>query len=326
VILFLALGPCWASQQGLKPEEKVQPSPPLVTPSEDYRIAPGDLLSIRVFQQPELSGDVKVSAQGFIRLLYIDEPIKAVGYSEWELSDVLRKAYTAILRDPQVSVQVREARQAFAYILGQVNTPGPVPWVAGTRLLNLIVAGRGLNERAANVVYILRSSVWSPDSQAAPQDPSVDITLSSVLEAVDVREMLLGKVELNKLIYPGDIVSVPEVNRVFVGGNVNTPGAFDLRGDLTLTQAVTLAGGLKPGSKQKLTIIRRDPGKGGLTELVVDLGEVEKNRVQDPVLQGNDLIVAQSSTLRNIGISLLNALVYQAAVQVPFYVIFRSRF
>lgn len=323
LVVAMSVGPCLAVQPQ---EPQTQPKSevtdqPLVTAAGDYLIQPGDVLSIRVFQQPELSGDFKVSAQGLLRLLYLDEPIKAAGLTEWQLADVIQKAYATLLRDPRVSVQAKDARQAVAYILGQVQSPGPVPWTPGTRLLNMIAAARGLNERAGNVVFILRNTVWSAGERPENQTGETEVKLTSVLETVDVRQMLLGNVELNRLINPGDIVSVPEVDRVFVGGGVNSPGAFELRGDLRLSQVLTLAGGLKTTSKKKVTIIRRQPGKPGLTEILVDVEAMMKDRSKDIAMEANDLVFVPSSVAKSVGLALLNAFAFQSAVQLPFYLL-----
>jgi polysaccharide export outer membrane protein len=323
LMVVLGLSPCWTAQQPeSQPETKTQATDQSLLSSPDYVIGPGDVLSIRIFQQPELGGDVKVSAQGYIRLLFIGEPIKAEGYTEWELADVIRKKYVAILRDPQVSVQVKEGRRDVAYILGSVKESKVVPWRPELRLLSMIAEAGGLTDRAGNVVYILRGTVWSANGQAENQNSGAEVTLTSVLEAVNIREMLSGRVELNKLIHPGDIISVPEADKVFVGGNVNTPNAFDLRGSLTLTQALTMAGGVKPASRRKVTIIRQEPGKKELTELVIDLGEVEKDRSKDIELQANDVVFVPASAVRNLGLALINSFAIQSAL-LPLYIIRR---
>ncbi|MBI3950383.1 MAG: polysaccharide biosynthesis/export family protein [Acidobacteria bacterium] len=288
----------------------------------DYVIGPGDILSIRVFQQPDLSGDVRVSTQGYIRLLFVNELIKAAGHTEWELADIIQEKLGAILRDPKVSVQVKEARQEVAYILGAVRNPRSVPVYSESRLLNMLAEAGGLSERAGAVAYILRGSVWSAENQG-DQTSSQEVRLSSVIETVDIAKMFQGQVELNKRIYPGDVVSIPEAGKVFVGGSVNKPDAFDLRGELSLTQAITLAGGTKPEAKKsKVTIIRHEPGKPQLTELTVNLGEVEKSPSQDISLQAGDVVFVPSSTMKNLGLALLNSLAIQAAL-LPLYIIRR---
>lgn len=305
------------------PNQAVKPLPWL-SPL-DYVIGPGDIISIRVFQQPDLSGDVRVSAQGYIRLLFIEEPIKAAGLTEWELADKIREKLLVLLRDPQVSVQIKEAKQDVAYILGAVNAPKSVPVYSETRLLNLLAEANGLSERAGSVAYILRGSVWSAATQRDQPDSSNsdEVQLSSVIETVDLAKMLGGQVELNKRIYPGDVVSIPEAGKVFVGGSVNRPDAFDLRGEMSLTQAITLAGGTKPEAKKnRVTIIRQEPGKPQLTEIVVNLGEIEKDPAKDIPLQANDVIFVPSSTMKNLGIALLNSTAIQAAL-LPIWIVRR---
>jgi polysaccharide export outer membrane protein len=310
------------SSSGQTPVKPV--SQPLSSLPLDYVIGPGDVISIRIFQQPELSGDARVSAQGYIRLLFIEEPIKAAGLTEWELADKIREKMLVVLRDPQVSVQVKEAKQDVAYILGAVNTPKSVPVYSETRLLNLLAEAGGLNERAGTVAYILRGSIWSAETQEkVPESNDEEVRLSSVIETVDLAKMLGGQVELNKRVYPGDVVSIPEAGKVFVGGSVNEPDAFDIRGELSLTQAITLAGGTKPEAKKsKVTIIRQEPGKTQLTEIAVNLGDVEKDPSKDIPLQANDVIFVPSSTMKNLGLSLLNSLAIQTAL-LPLWIIRR---
>jgi polysaccharide export outer membrane protein len=291
----------------------------------DYVIGPGDLISIRVYQSPDLSGDVRVSAQGQIRLLFLDEPIQAAGHTEWELADLLREKLGAIMQDPRVSVQVQQARQNVAYILGAVMRPNAYPVDSETRLLNMVAASGGISDRAGNVAYILRDSVWSADSQAENQNNGADVTLASVLEAVNVREMMQGRIELNKRIYPGDIITIPEGDKVFVGGNVHLPGAYQTQGELSLSKAIALAGGLRPASKKsRVSIVRQEPGKTEVTEMIADIGEIEKDPSKDIRLQNNDVVFVPSSSMKNFGLAVVNALALQSALS-PMWLLWRRR-
>jgi polysaccharide export outer membrane protein len=312
----------WCQEKASGPD-KVETLKRLPGPaSTDYVIGPGDVISVRVFQQPELSSEMRVSAQGYIRILFVDEPIKAAGRTEWELADVIREKLLVVLRDPKVSVQVKEARQEVAYILGAVKNPRAIPVYSESRLLNLLAEAGGLDEKAGTVAFILRGNVWSANTQEGANNGQ-EVRLSSVIETVDLASMLQGQVELNKRIYPGDIVSVPEANKVFVGGSVNRPDAFALRGELSLTQAITLAGGTKPEAKKsKVTIVRQEPGKPTLTEITVNLGEIEKDASKDIRLQASDVVFVPSSTVKNLGIALLNSLAVQSAI-LPLYLIRR---
>lgn len=325
LMLVMPAWPVYAQERPAQSEGVAQPAAESLRrwpgrPQAEYIISPGDVLSIRVFQQPDMSGEMRVNAHGYIRIMFVEEPIKAAGLTEWALADVIKEKLRVILRDPQVSVQVKEGRQDFAYILGAVNEALAVPVDSDTRLLTMIARAKGLSERAGPVAYILRGSVWSGEQAPASGDAD-EVRLSAVMETVDLTKMMKGAVELNKRIYAGDVVSIPEAGKVFVGGAVNKPDAFDLRGELTLTQAITLANGTKPDAKKsRVTIVRQEPDKSSLTELAVNLSEIERDPKRDIKLQVGDVVYVPSSTAKSLGLALLNSMAVQAAL-LPIYII-----
>jgi polysaccharide export outer membrane protein len=299
---------------------------------DDYIIRPGDVLSVRVLREPDMSGDMQVSAKGHIRIPFLRDPIMAAGRTAWQLADVIRQQVDEILWEPQVDVQVKQGQQDFAYLLGEVNHPGPVPVRIGTRLLNVLVAAGGLSKNAGNIAYILRDQMRLDDAQknADNANNDVEIKLTSVLETVDIRGLLRGRVELaslerfNRPIYPGDVISVPEADRVFIGGNVNTPGAFELRGDLTLSQALMLAGGLKPDSRKKeIRLVRPGPDSASISESLVNLDSIEKDATKDIRLQPNDIVFVPVSRTKTVISAMLSAFILQSAVGIPAYLMFR---
>jgi polysaccharide export outer membrane protein len=297
------------------PTEKTEPTPgpTLTVVEEDYIIGPEDLLDIRVFEQPELSGEVRVSARGFIRVLPFPEPIKAAGLTEVQLADLIREKLTTLLRNPQVVVRVKESRSRFVAVLGAVRKPDRYEVVRGMRLLTVLAAAGGLTESAGQTVHIIRTGgLTAADWQNAAEGASPTV------EVVDLRQLMNGQVEaVNIIVRPGDIVSVPEADQIFVTGNVTTPTVVRMRGDMTLTKAIAMAGGLKPHTqKSKITILRPVPGKNERVEIVVDLEKVERDHSQDPQLLPNDVVFVPSSSARNIGMAMLNAFSLGAASQL----------
>lgn len=103
------------------------------------RIGPGDLLSVRVFQEPELSHDkLLVSASGHIQLPLAGE-VLAAGLSAPELAAVIAgRLGRDYLRDPQVTVAVIAPRQPLVTVEGEVKLPGVYPLNAGDTLLSAI--------------------------------------------------------------------------------------------------------------------------------------------------------------------------------------------
>jgi len=117
-------------------------------PSGDYRIGPLDVLDISVFQVPDLTKTVQVSANGIIRLPLIGE-VKAAGKTPGNLErEIANELGAKYLQSPQVSVSVKEATSQRVTVEGAVKSPGVYPLVGQPTLLQTIVQAGGLDRVA----------------------------------------------------------------------------------------------------------------------------------------------------------------------------------
>lgn len=117
-------------------------------PTGDYRIGPLDVLDVSVFQVPDLTKTVQVSASGLITLPLIGS-VKAAGKTtgtlEKEIASQLGAKY---LQSPQVSVAIKEATSQRVTVEGAVGKPGVYPIVGQTTLLQTIAQAGGLDRVA----------------------------------------------------------------------------------------------------------------------------------------------------------------------------------
>ncbi len=92
--------------------------------------------------------------------------------------------------------------------------------------------------------------------------------------------------------------------KVFVGGEVGTPGAYDMPGDIDALQAIIMAGGLKPSAKSgKVVIIRRGPGGRPMTRTVNIDARAKGKAAADPVpLRRFDIVFVPRSTIAEVGV------------------------
>jgi polysaccharide export outer membrane protein len=92
-------------------------------------------------------------------------------------------------------------------------------------------------------------------------------------------------------------VNIPVGGKIFVGGEVRNPGGFPLKGRrMTVTQAVTLAGGLKPEAKGSETRIFRHSEKGtGKEILTTNIYNIVEGKNEDIPLRENDIIIVPKS-------------------------------
>jgi polysaccharide export outer membrane protein len=108
-----------------------------------YVIGPADLLSIRVWKNPELSLDqVPVRPDGKISVPLVND-VQAAGLTTLELKDVLTKALAEYVTNPEVTVVVVQMNSRKVFVLGEVTKPGPIPLVEDLRVLDAISAAGG---------------------------------------------------------------------------------------------------------------------------------------------------------------------------------------
>lgn len=111
--------------------------------AQQYRLGPGDTVSVRVFRQPELSGDRQIDDQGNIQMPLVGQ-ISAVGLTPAELGETIRQSLgRSYYENPQVDVSTKEALGRRVTIDGAVRTPGMYPVDGNTTLLRAITLAQG---------------------------------------------------------------------------------------------------------------------------------------------------------------------------------------
>ena len=301
------------------------------SPREDdsYRIGPGDLLDVRVYGRAELTREVRVTNEGRIRLPFLDE-VQVACQTEAELSEKIATQYRKYLRDPQVDVFVREYKSQPVSVIGSVMQPGRFQLQRRVRLLELLTFAGGPGGSAGGVVHVIRGSapdfceaqavptVASAESSPGPSEVDQSLAASQAtipisidhgdaqLVAYRLRDVLVGNPESNPFVRPGDIISVPETDQIFVTGAVIKPGAIPMRSRLTLLQALGIAGGFQPdAARSRVRIIRLDPQTRTQQEIVYNIDEIQRRKAEDVVLHPNDVVHAPSSMPKSMGRGIL---------------------
>lgn len=330
----LAQNPVSATQPASpQPVKTPVPGVPVGSLSDQtYRVGPGDVLDVRIFNRPELSGERRVNEAGRIRLPFIEE-FQAACLTEAEVSQLIAAKYKKFLRDPQVDVFVKEYKSLPVAVIGAVNQPARFQLQRRVRLLELLSYAGGPSNRAGTFIHIIHSNDYdfcqnNPSISAAPiegkpatesEDPDGGkISILTALSSVNLRELLGGKLDSNVYIQPGDIVSVPEADQIYVTGAVNRPGAYALTTKITLTQAIGLAGGINmEGAQGRVRLVRQDPNSDKRSEMVYNLKDINKRKIEDVTLLPNDIIEVPNSMFRaasrnmlGVSISMLSALPY----------------
>ena len=162
LILAFALTACFKPSAELPTGQaayEVMPPADVTGLRESYRIGVLDVLSVRVFQEPDLSFDaIQVDASGLINFPLVGQ-IQAVGKTPYELSEELEAGLGAsYIRSPQVVVGVSESAAQRVTVEGNVNEPGVYEIAGSTSLLESIARAKGLTRVAVvDEIIVLRT-------------------------------------------------------------------------------------------------------------------------------------------------------------------------
>jgi polysaccharide export outer membrane protein len=128
-----------------------------------------------------------------------------------------------------------------------------------------------------------------------------------------------GEEKANPYVEPGDIVTLPEADQVYVIGNVYSPKTLPLKEPITVSRAVAMAGGpLRDSKTDRVHIVRQQ--QGGEAEIFVDLKAIARKQATDVLLQPNDIVEVRESTGKSMIRSLLGV-VAPSLGQLPVRVI-----
>jgi len=122
-----------------------------------YVIGPEDVLSVVFWRNQEMSGEFVVRPDGQISMPLLND-VAAAGLTPEQLREVVVKAATKYLEDPNVTVVVKAINSRKVHITGMVQKPGAYPLIAPTTVLQLISVAGGLHEFAdAKKILIVRT-------------------------------------------------------------------------------------------------------------------------------------------------------------------------
>jgi len=265
-------------------------------------IRPGDIVEVQVFDAPEYSVSMPVSPAGEIAIPYAGL-FHIEGMTSIEAAHAIARLFVQqqILRDPRVIVTT----QQFGYnvtVMGEVRSPGIYTLAGKKRLIDMLTQAGGVSDRAGHVIEIFPSG-----SMKNPQTVLWDPTL---------RENDNAELEIKT----GETILVSRCGVVYVGGNVNRPGAFPIcdSNHTTLSEVMALAQGAKASSYSQRTLLLRSAEGGTRVVQKVKLEDVLRGRAVDITMQPDDIIFIPPSVLKAASKTALTAAI-GFATQAYFY-------
>lgn len=292
-----------------------------------YRLGPGDVLDIRIYNRPLLSREaVRIDERGMIRLPLINE-VLAECRTESELADAIGKTYLEYLKNPYVEVFIKEYNSQPVVVLGAVKSPGRFQLQRRVHLVEMVSLAGGLTDLADGKIQVMHASGrrgceptaaggYQP-SPVAQNDDSVAVEWYDLSELMK-REKSGGELPIAQA---GDTINLLEANKAFIIGNVLKPMEIPLKDEVTLSQAIAMAGGAMPASRlEKIKIIRQPAAGGPKGEMIVDLKAINRQQEQDVVIQANDIIEVPTSSGKKFVQSLVDG-VLPSLARMPIRVI-----
>jgi len=266
-------------------------------PYRDYKIGPEDLLEISVFEEEKLNKIVRVSSQGNISLPLLGTVgVKGLTANELEkeIRDLLAEKY---FRDPHVSVFIKEYRSQRISVIGAVEKPGVFDVTGQKTVLDMLTMAGGLKEDGGQLLFLIRPPRMEDETVIEGEDSNDQRPKTFV---IDLEELLVkGNLASNLLLIHGDVINIPLSGKFYVDGEVRSPGSFPIKGKkITVTQAITMAGGLTAKASSAETKIIRYSVSGkenGKDILSANVDSIKKGVEEDLYLQESDMVIVPKS-------------------------------
>ena len=232
-----------------------------------------------VFGNDDLTRTTTVQTTGSISLSLLGEvPVAGLTVSEakQKLTSLLARDF---LVNPQVDVKIKEYQSQFVTVLGEVNSPGRKGLRGRTKLVDVLVDAGGFTPRASGEVSITRAEGTFEGGANVLR-----------LRFGSASPSAIDQINMELTLRSGDVITALPKFYVTVEGEITRPGRYVLDGDLTVTGAISTAGGLTRYGKNDVQVRRVDAQTGKTTIIQVDLKDVRKGKKPDLPLLPNDVV------------------------------------
>jgi len=244
----------------------------------DYGISPGDVLTVNVFGEEQLTGLYQVGPRGTLTMPLVGG-IEVGGLSLEQVELAIRQALRKVLKRPHVTVGLDEIRsQRKVYVSGYVDKQGPLLLPFGAAVADAIAAAGVLGTSDLRRVRVTRSG-----------EAPIVLDLSGLRAETPI--------DTSVLVRYGDVIYVPKLtDEVTLVGQVNEPGQILLPVGETLTvlQAIgRFGGGLTVSADRTTALVVRE----GETAAHIDLKKLlqEGDLTQNLELQPGDVVVVREA-------------------------------
>lgn len=283
--------------QGTPDESPAQPVVERGELGPDYVLGPEDLVTISVFNLPELNETVRVENDGTIAVKLLGH-VQAAGLTTGQLRERLEKEWgKSYLEDPRVTVYIGEFHARPVSVIGAVEKPGEYVLPGPRSLIEVLAMAGGLSKKsgtpAGRWLIVTRKAGFGN----LPQGPDMQLVSPNKLRVPVQKLYSLREDALNVPIHPFDIISVSKADIVYVMGAVGKPGEIVLEDHDTITvlQALAMAEGTSRVASKKSAEIIRTKEDGTREQIPLNIGKLLKSKAPDVQMAANDILYIPGS-------------------------------
>jgi polysaccharide export outer membrane protein len=260
------------------------------------KLAPGFLLDVQVFDEPQLSGSIRINEQGDIKLPLID-PVHVAGDTLPQAEAALTKSFQdqKVLLHPQVTLNINQFAGTKITVLGEVQSPGEIDLLTPKSLDVVLSRAGGATNTAGNVIQVKHEANGATTVRNVPysRDQNTD----------SLREII---------VYPGDTITIPRAGIVYVMGAVGRPGGYVMQedGQLNVIQALALADGTTYAAAIKSVHLVRKGPDGSYQEIPVDFRQMMAGKMAPLVLKPEDIVyvpVSKAKAIMSAGMGVVSS-------------------
>lgn len=215
------------------------PNPADKDATAGYVLGPDDVVEVSVLGQPEFTTRARIRANGTISLPFIGD-VQITGQTPITLRTMLADKLRAggFYAKPIVNVEVVGFASRYVVVLGDVAQPGLQPIDRDYRVSEVIARAGGLRETGADYVILRRAN-------------GEELKLP-------FEKLAMGTKADDPIVQAGDKLYVPDAELFYIYGQVNAPGVYPIKEEMTLRKAVARGGGLNAsGSAKRIKIFRK---------------------------------------------------------------------
>lgn len=208
--------------------------------NQDYVIGTGDELQVRGWGMVDIDVSATVDRSGAIFIPRVGS-VKVSGVQYKDLQGYLKKAVGKIYNNFELTASIAQTRAVQIYVVGHAVRPGTYTMSAMSSLLNAVFTSGG------------------PDATGSMRNIQLKRGTQTV-STFDLYDMLSkGDKSSDISLRDGDVIYIPEVGPlVALTGNVKQPAIFELKGNTSLADVLTWAGGFDSAAETKQVIVEKN--------------------------------------------------------------------